>query len=324
MIEKKVIVTGGAGSIGANLVSRLLESGHKVLVVDDFSLGRPENLNKHINSPKLCVKKLDITDLISFESIVNEFAENSTIDEVWHLAANSDIQAGVADPSVDLNKTFLTTTNTLSIMKMFSIPAIVFASTSAVYGDLGGKAASELYGPLLPISNYGAMKLASEAAISAATSSYVKSALIVRFPNVVGIPATHGVIHDFFNKLDKTPNVLEVLGDGFQQKSYLHIDELLDAMFMLKDNQSDVISLCNVGPTDSGVTVKFIAENVVSTYSPNAAIKYGKNDRGWVGDVPKFSYDISKILQIGWSPKLSSAEAVQLTIRQIANARTNS
>ena len=233
------------------------------------------------------------------------------------MAANSDIPAGIINAEVDLKDTFMTTFNTLQLMKELGIPIIIFASSSAIYGNLGDEKLVEDIGPLFPISNYGAMKLASEVAISASVESHLNQAFIFRFPNVIGVPATHGVIIDFINKLKETPSNLNVLGDGTQQKTYLHIEELIDAMLFIRKYSSEKISFFNIGTDDEGASVKFIAEEVRNVISPNANITYGDGNKGWVGDVPKFTYSIDKLRSLGWSPKLSSSESVKKAISQI-------
>jgi len=240
------------------------------------------------------------------------------LSEVWHFAANSDIQAGVINPSVDLKDTYLTTFAILNVMRIFNIGTIHFASSSAVYGDLGEIRLTENMGPLLPISNYGAMKLASEASISASCEFNLQRANIFRFPNVVGIPATHGVIFDFIHKLIRNPSRLEVLGDGNQKKSYLHVSDLLNAMLLIRERNSNKIELVNIGPIDDGVTVKWIAQKVVDRINPKADIIFGSGNKGWIGDVPRFYYSVDRLQSYGWIPRLSSAQAIELAINEIA------
>ena len=241
------------------------------------------------------------------------------VDEVWHLAANSDIPAGIDNPRVDLKDTFLTTFFLLKASEKYSIKKFNFSSSSAVYGDWGQKALKETLGPLKPISNYGAMKLASEAQICAAAESFLEEANIFRFPNVVGVPATHGVILDFFEKLKSDPSCLQVLGDGNQKKSYLHVSELIDAMLFVSElnERSNRIEIVNIGCSDSGILVKDIAMMVKSLIAPTAEISYGSEDRGWVGDVPRFFYDTTYLKKMGWVPSLSSHKAVELAVKEI-------
>jgi len=212
------LVSGGAGFIGTQLVSRLLNEGRKVVVIDNFSRGQRRHLLPFAYNLQLQVLEADIANRQQCEEAFNLASQNGRIYEVWHLAANSDIPAGVADPDIDLKDTFCTTFELLRIMKKYDVKRFHFASSSAIYGDLGGVVLHEEIGPLLPISNYGAMKLASEAQASAAAESFLDRVNLFRFPNVVGIPATHGVILDFIIKLQKNRDFLSVLGEGLSKR----------------------------------------------------------------------------------------------------------
>jgi UDP-glucose 4-epimerase len=161
------------------------------------------------------------------------------------------------------------------------------------------------------------MKLASEAAISAAAESFLARAVVYRFPNVIGVPATHGVLLDFVNKLKASPDQLSVLGDGTQQKAYLHVDDLIEGMLRVRHNASEKLAVYNLGADDTGVSVRSIAETVVASVSPTAKIVYGVENRGWVGDVPKFQYRLDKLKKLGWTPKLDSRQAIQRAIAEI-------
>jgi len=312
------LITGIAGFIGSNLAERLLSRGHSVCGVDNFCLGHRNNFAKIIDHPRFQFIEADMTELREYARAVECFQTREKIMEVWHLAANSNIATGAGNASLDLKNTFMTTFNTLEMMRLFNIGILAFASSSAIYGDMGERVLEEDIGPLLPISSYGAMKLASEAIISAAVENYLQQAFIFRFPNVVGVPATHGVILDFVRKLKKTPDKLEVLGNGMQQKSYLHVNDLIDAMLYIREHALDKISVFNIGGGDQGATVRYIAEEAVREVSPGAMIHYGNSAKGWVGDVPKFAYSIDKLRCLGWSPKISSEEAVRRAIQQIA------
>lgn len=318
-MEQISIVAGGAGFIGSNLINHLLNEGKIVVVLDNFCRGQPEFLETSLQSFKNSLKVLSV-DLSIEEDASNAFSTINSmgeICEVWHLAANSDIPAGISDSHIDLRDTFLTTFSLLEACKKYDVSAFHFASSSAVYGDHGNQALSENTGPLRPISNYGAMKLASEGAITAAQENFLTVANIFRFPNVVGVPATHGVISDFIHKLKATPEKLEVLGDGSQKKCYLHVDELIDAMLFIRQSCSSSSNIFNIGPKDDGVTVRQIAETVASQVSPDALIVYGRGSKGWVGDVPRFKYSTEKLKTLGWEPSLTSLQAVTTATSQI-------
>ena len=324
MISKNILVSGCAGFVASNLIQRLLENEVNIYGIDDLSRGSINNMKCFDKNDRFHFYQLDIVNYEKLDDFVYElFKKGIQFNQIWHLAANSDISAGILDPKVDLDNTFKTTYNLIEIAKKYKINEFLFSSTSAIYGDLGDIELKENIGPLLPISNYGAMKLASEAIISAATELFLERAYIFRFPNVIGIPATHGVIFDFLNKLKDTPEELEVLGNGTQQKAYLHISDLVNAMIFIHDKSKEKLNLFNIGNMDDGVTVKFIAEQVVNHSKNNAKIKYGFGNKGWKGDVPKFRYNVNKLLELGWKPKYSSQEAVIKAIKEIIDQNEN-
>jgi UDP-glucose 4-epimerase len=312
------LITGGAGFIGSHLVTALLLRGDDVVALDNLVTGDVRHLDAALASRRCTFMHVDCANLSAFRAAVGTALGGRKGCAIWHLAANSDIPAGIADPHIDFHDTFLTTFNALLVMREFAISEFHFASSSAVYGSLGDLEISEQVGPCQPISNYGAMKLASEGQICAALESHGRRASILRFPNVVGAPATHGAIYDFVNKLRVDNSRLPVLGDGTQQKAYLHIDDLISAMLFIAEAGPAKINLYNIGPRDAGVTVRFIAECVRDIIAPGAEIVYGHGNRGWVGDVPRFRYAINRLAELGWEPTLSSEAAVRRAVRDIA------
>lgn len=316
-----VVVTGGAGFIGTNLIARLLERGETVHAIDNFSRGSRANLAAVAAHPAFHLIEADLADPGACENAFDAAAARvGKIDAVWHLAANSDIAAGTADPRIDLRDSFLTSFEVLLQMRRLGIPRLLFASTSAVYGDHGETELTEDIGPLFPVSNYGAMKLASEAQASAAAEAYLQQVICFRFPNVIGVPATHGVLIDFIRRLKDAPQALRVLGDGTQRKPYLHVSELIDAMLIAEGKATGKMEAFNIGPTDDGALVSWIAEQVVARVSPGARIDYGEGNKGWVGDVPRFRYSSSRITALGWAPRLGSHAALTRAIDEIARA----
>ena len=306
-------MTGAAGFIGSHLIDRLLTAGHRVFGVDNFVRGNKENLRAARQHTGFAFLELDISDTAAFVAALNEVG--GMIDVIWHLAANSDISAGGADAAIDLRDTFMTTYSVAQVCREYGVRKLAFSSTSAVYGDHGSIAVHEDIGPLFPISNYGAMKLASEACLTALSEAALDNLWLFRFPNVIGGRATHGVIYDFLDKLEKTPHELRVLGNGTQCKPYLYVDDLLDAILLIVERARDRINCFNIGPEDEGVLVRDIAEIVVDKACRNARILYGSEDRGWIGDIPRFRYAVDKIQALGWTPVCtSSREAVEKAV----------
>jgi UDP-glucose 4-epimerase len=313
-------VTGVAGFIGSHLADCLLEGGDRVSGVDDLSLGRLENLTHAHRSPCFRFFQSDISYPEQAVACLRSASEWGNIpDIVWHCAANSDIGAGVAYASIDFRRTLQTTFAVLEATKSERVKRVAFASTSAVYGERDDLL-TEDSGPLLPISNYGATKLASEGLVSAAAESFLERVWIFRFPNVVGPRPTHGAIFDFIGRLASRPTSLTVLGDGSQTKPYLHVLELIAAMKFIVDHAADCRNVFNIGPNGEGTSVTFIAEQVIARTAPGTRIVYTGGDRGWVGDVPRFRYSTERLSNLGWRPKLSSDEAVLRAIDEITSS----
>jgi UDP-glucose 4-epimerase len=308
---KTILVTGGAGFIGSHVCDELIARGYSVVVIDNLILGREENIAHLFSSLYFRFIKGDILDTSFLDAV---FAEHHFY-AVFHLAANSDIQKGGRDPLVDYELTFLTTFSVLQTMRRHHVARLVFASTSAIYGE-ASELLTENYGPLLPVSNYGAGKLASEAYISAFSTNYAIQAWITRFPNVVGERFTHGVIYDFICKLRHDPHELEVLGNGEQFKPYVYVKDLVEGIFFIWENSHDRINIYNLG-VESRTKVKEIAQMVIEELRLKARIKYTGGARGWIGDVPEFKYDLSKIHKLGWKAKYTSNEAVCLAIKKV-------
>ena len=311
----RVLITGGAGFIGSHLCDRLVSAGHRTVAVDDLSLGRAANLAHLAARENFAFQEMSVLDE-AFESLM----QAERFDVVFHLAANSDIQAGSVSRRVDLERTFLTTWSVCENMARCGVGQLILASTSAVYGETDRPAAED-HGPLTPISFYGAAKLASEAYASAYAHRHAIRTWVFRFPNVVGPRATHGVIFDFVRKLRSNGNRLDVLGDGTQEKPYLYVDDLLEAILLAWERRTpEPYEVFNVGP-GSATRVRTIAEGVVAAMGleGSAAIRYGTEARGWPGDVPKFAYNLDKIHSLGWKERRSSDDAVRQAIRDVVS-----
>ncbi|HEY5337445.1 MAG TPA: NAD-dependent epimerase/dehydratase family protein [Rhizomicrobium sp.] len=310
-------ITGIAGFIGSQLAEVLLEAGDAVSGIDDFSLGNPEYLEIAEQNEAFGFFRVDCSDPAALvECLAAASAWRGVPDIIWHLAANSDIAAGVEDTSVDFRRTLQTTYAVLRAAKAVGAKKIAFASTSAIYGERDDLLTEES-GPLLPISNYGAAKLASEALLSAAAETFLETIWIFRFPNVIGPRATHGAIHDFVMRLRAEPGVLRVFGDGSQTKPYLHVSELISAMNFIVARAAHRRNVFNIGPEGAGTSVAFIAQQVIAAAAPGATIAYTGGDRGWVGDVPRFRYSTQKLAQLGWRPALNSDDAVLRAVGEI-------
>ena len=313
---KVIVVTGGAGAIGAVLVEALMRRGHEVRVLDNLASGRREHLRAVMADPRF---SLTVADLREPGSWAETFRG---ADEVWHLAANPDIRRGTDDPRLDLEHGTIATFRVLEAARTHDVPRVIFSSSSVVYGFPSRFPTPEDYGPLLPESLYGASKLASEGMMSSYAHCYGIRAYSFRLANIVGPHMTHGVIYDFFQKLAKTPDRLEVLGDGRQAKSYLRTEDCVAAMLLGSERAVAPVNIFNLGTRDQ-ISVREIAEKVVAATGGRAAIHYTGGPIGWPGDIPQQLLAIDKILALGWEPRYSSAQAVDLTIEELLRARTH-
>ena len=305
----KAFVTGGAGFIGSHLVDKLIRRGDKVTVFDNLSSGDTKYIKHHLDNNSFNFIKADLLDL---KNVIKEIKDH---DVVFHIAANPYVRLGEKQTRLDLEQGTIATYNVLEAMRLNNIKKIVFSSSSVVYGEAFDIDIPETYGPILPISLYGAGKVGGEGLISSFCGTFGLQAWIFRFANVVGIRGTHGVIVDFIAKLVKNPKELEILGDGCQQKPYLYVTELVDGILFGFDHSKDQINLFNIG-VDSNTTVNRIAEMVVEEMNlKNVKFKYTGGERGWAGDVPRFQLSIEKMKKLGWQASLSSDEAVRNAIR---------
>ncbi|MEM1509751.1 MAG: NAD-dependent epimerase/dehydratase family protein [Thermofilaceae archaeon] len=305
----RILVTGGAGFIGSHLVDKLLSEDYELVVIDNFSSGYFDNLSNSIASPKLKVIKGDLRDLsVLIESL-------SDVQAVFHFAANPEVRVG--DPNEHFEHNIKATYNLLETMRKRDVTDIVFASSSTVYGDAEILPTPESYGPLKPISVYGASKLACEALISSYVHTYSFRGISLRYANVVGPRNRKGVTYDFVRKLLANPKRLKVLGDGTQTKSYIWIEDAVAATLTAWKHSGKEFEVFNVGGVDA-ITVRRVAEIVIEEGElNNVEVEYtgGVEGRGWVGDVKKMHLDISKLIGLGWSPRYKSEESVRLAAR---------
>lgn len=238
-------------------------------------------------------------------------------DSVIHLAANADIAASASQTDLDLKQTVLATFNVLEAMRLQKVGRIIYSSGSGVYGDVGEYAPAEDYGPLLPVSMYGATKLGAEALICAYSHLFGLQARIFRFANVVGPHQTHGVGYDFIRKLRKNPARLEILGNGLQSKSYIHVDDVINAIAHVSTLETSPVNIYNVGAGDY-ISVRRIAELVVEEMAlTGVQITFGDTPFGWKGDVPVVRLNDNKLRKLGWASKYGSEEAVRRSLREM-------
>jgi len=314
----RALVTGGAGFIGSYLVDRLMDAGYFVRVVDNLSSGDLVNIKRWLNHHNFDFVQGDLKDLAVAEGAVKD------VEVVFHLAANPEVRVAEVDPSVHFHENLLTAFNVLEAMRKSSAAKlIVFFSSSTVYGEPAEFPTEEDYGPLLPISVYGATKLGCESLISAYSHTFSIRGLILRLANIVGGRSRHGVVVDFIRKLKKNAQELEVLGDGEQSKSYLHVEDLIEAVFLAFKHfvvTGKALEIYNVGSLDR-IDVKSIAEIVAEEMGlRNLKLKFtGGVDggRGWKGDVKSMLLSVNKLLSLGWKPTLNSEEAIRLCCREL-------
>jgi UDP-glucose 4-epimerase len=312
------IVIGGAGFIGSHLVRRLLagDDGAGVTVFDNFSSGREGHLEAVAGDPRLRLVRGDVKDLDGLAEAVRGHAI------AFLLASNPDIARAATEPAIDFWEGTYLVQNTLEACRLAGVERLVYASGSGVYGNQGEHELDESFGPLLPVSTYGASKLAGEALISAYCHLFGLRGVAFRFANVVGPRQTHGVVYDFARKLLRDPTRLEVLGDGHQSKSYIHVDDILDAVLMLAADPPERFDVFNAA-TEDYVTVRDIAAVVIDAMGLGGVhVEFGQTPGGWKGDVPIVRFSSAKLRARGWRSRRSSREALADSARAIlAEAR---
>lgn len=306
---KRYLVTGGAGFIGAHLVNRLLDTTRAdVVVYDNFSTGRRWAFGARLNDRRLTVIKADAADLKRLWSAM------SGSDVVYHLAANSNIARAADEPSVDFWNGLYLTHNVLEAMRRCGCKRILFSSGSGVYGDVPATPLPEAYPGSIPISTYGASKLAGESLISAYSHLFGIKGTVLRFANVVGPHQTHGVAYDFIRRLLHNPRRLRIYGDGRQSKPYIFIADVLDAFQLIERQQKTPYEVFNVGTMDH-LTVNQIAGIVAAQMKLKKVIfDYTGGARGWKADVPVYRLNTGKIRSLGWRSRMNSRQAVEAAV----------
>jgi len=308
----KCFVTGGAGFVGSNLVDRLLANGHTVTVYDNFSTGSIKFLTNARVYADLKIIKGDLldTDLLDKSIVGSDF--------VFHLAANADVRHGTEHPDKDLKQNTIATYNVLEAMRTNNVKKIAFSSTGSVYGEAKQFPTPENAEFPIQTSLYGASKLACEGLIQAYCEGFGFQSWIFRFTSILGERYSHGHIVDFYNQLLEHPDHLNVLGDGHQNKSYLYVDDCIDAILLAISKSNDKVNIFNLGTDDWCQVIESISW--ICTYlhlSPQLIFSGG--ERGWVGDSPRILLDTTKIRSLGWTPKVTIQEGIIKTLEYLKN-----
>jgi UDP-glucose 4-epimerase len=300
-------VTGAAGFIGSNLVDRLLQLGHTVVAYDNFSTGQERFLQPAAASPRFRLVRGDTLDLSALTQAMRgaEF--------VFHLAANADVRFGLDHPRKDLEQNTLATFNVLEAMRAAGVRRLAFSSTGSIYGEPQVHPTPEDAPFPVQTSLYGASKLAGEGLIQAYCEGYGFQAYIFRFVSILGERYTHGHVFDFYRRLRDNPAELAVLGDGRQRKSYLYVQDCLDAMLLALERAADPVNIFNLG-TDEYCQVNDSIAWITRHLGLSPRLTYTGGERGWVGDSPFIFLDTRRIRALGWAPRLSIQEAVIRTL----------
>ena len=308
------VITGGAGFIGSYIAEKLVENGTDIKVIDSLVTGKKENLSKCFDQDNFSFLEYDLGNLDGIEDHLGD------ADILFHFAADPEVRTGYSKPEDSFEQNVVNTFNLLQKIKQSKIKKIVFASSSSVYGDAKIIPTNEEYGPLSPISHYGASKLACEAMVSSFCHNYNIEGVILRPANVIGLRGRHGLIWDLVHKLKINQDELELLGDGKQTKSFIHISDAIDGIFFSLNNLQDKVEVFNLGSEDS-VEIMDVAKIVCKNMGLNEIkinLTGGVDDgRGWKGDIRIAHLDITKLKNSGWIPKLSSINAADITSHEI-------
>jgi UDP-glucose 4-epimerase len=303
-------ITGGAGFIGSHLADRLIQQGHQVVAYDNFSTGQDLFIEQANSSANFRLVRGDVLD---FDCLT---AAMDGTDFVWHMAANADVRFGLEHPRKDLEQNTIATYNVLEAMRANGMRRIAFASTGSIYGEPEVFPTPEIAPFPIQTSTYGASKLAGEALIEAYCEGFGFQGYIFRFVSILGERYSHGHIFDFFRSLKRNPKELRVLGDGHQRKSYLYVQDCLDAMLLAIDKSLDKVNIFNLG-TDEFCEVNESITWITEHLGLTPKLTYTGGKRGWAGDSPFIFLDCCKIRSLGWAPQLSIRKGVIRTLEYL-------
>lgn len=307
-MEKNILVTGGAGFIGSHLVEKLIKNEkNNVIILDNLSSGRREFLPEDTT-------RYNFFDVDLFKDNIEKYFVG--IDEVWHLATKPTTTVDPNNIRLDINNGILASFNVMEAMRKNDVKKILFTSTSAAYGEIKKFPTPEDYAPLFPYSLYAASKLSVEALLSAFSNTFSIKSVIFRLANIIGPRLKRGVTYDFFNKLKKNPNELEILGDGKQKKSFMYVDDCVSAMMHVAEINKSPVDVFNIG-SDDWIEINDIAKIICEKLGLNPKFKYTGGKYGWPGDVPLMLLDISKLKSTGWKSMHNSKSAVELTVEHL-------
>ena len=316
----RFLITGGAGFIGSHFCDRLAGDPlvTRITAYDNFSSGREWHVAHHLSDPRFSLIRADVSDL---EGLTSAMAGH---DVVIHLASNPDIAKAATEPTIDFTQGTALTSNVLEAARRAGVTTVLYASGSGVLGETAGAEAGEDYTPMIPISTYGASKMAGEALLAAYCHMFGMCGFAFRFANVIGSRQTHGVGFDFISRLTQDPTQLRILGDGSQTKSYIHVDDVVNAVLYVLENAAGPYNVFNVSTPDT-LTVTEIADlscEVLGLPPGSVTYRFTGGDRGWKGDVPVVRLDTARLRRLGWSCRNDSRSAMKIALESLLAEQT--
>lgn len=304
-----ILVTGGAGFIGSHLCRKLVCEGNSVVAVDNLAQGDTELISDLIKDDNFTFVEADVFDVVKMQSLF----KHTKFDMVYQLVANTSVQRGGYSPMLDIRETLSSTIEVLNYVAQFGVKKFAYMSSSTVYGTMN-EVMRESTAHLQPISFYGAAKLAGEAFASAFSSMYGIQMWVLRLSNVVGADATHGIVHDIKEKLQKDTNELHLLGDGTQAKPFIHVDDVVEGILHAIKKLTDQYNVIQVG-NEQQISMREVAEIILKELNLDTKIVFSDVATTWAGDVERYRYDVTKLRSLGWSPKWNTREAIRNSVK---------